>query len=241
MSANPANLIRILSFNQVTGSLIFEPPIAVNQYNISDVEIGFGTYLNGRGEISNTLIGRYCSIASGCKICLSNHRLDCFSTHPIYAGIDDHSSGLQGMEEYDRLLHQIAGDEDQIPSQSRRPTQVSIGNDVWIGANCILLAGVQVGNGSVVGAGSVVTKSVPPYTIVAGNPAKVIRHRFDKSVVYPLEILKWWNLDIFTTRPIKEPRAIPRLVCDFLTHVECLVSTGQASYIDNLPKFKIKR
>ena len=70
---------------------------------------------------------------------------------------------------------------------------VLIGNDVWIGLNAIILSGVQIGNGAVIGAGSVVVKNVPAYSIVAGNPAKVIGSRFSIEIIAKLEKIKWWN------------------------------------------------
>jgi acetyltransferase-like isoleucine patch superfamily enzyme len=69
-----------------------------------------------------------------------------------------------------------------------------IGNDVWIGNKAIILQGVTIGNGAVVGAGAVVTKDVPPYAIVVGNPAVILRKRFDENVVSLLERTKWWNM-----------------------------------------------
>lgn len=75
------------------------------------------------------------------------------------------------------------------------PKRVTIGNDVWIGHSAIVLPGVQVGDGAVVGAGAVVTKSVPPYAIVAGNPAHVIRYRFAEPVIARLLASRWWALD----------------------------------------------
>jgi len=73
------------------------------------------------------------------------------------------------------------------------PDPVNIGNDVWIGSAAILLSGISVGDGAVVGAGSVVTKDVPPYAIVAGNPAKLIRYRFDNETIKKIMEIKWWN------------------------------------------------
>ena len=68
-----------------------------------------------------------------------------------------------------------------------------IGNDVWIGRSAIVLSGTSIGNGAVIGAGSVVTKDVPDYAIVAGNPAKLIRYRFDEQTIKELQSLKWWD------------------------------------------------
>lgn len=71
-----------------------------------------------------------------------------------------------------------------------------IGNDVWLGANSLVLKGVKIGDGAVIGAGAVVTKDVPPYAIVGGNPAKVIKMRFDDETIGKLMQLQWWNLDL---------------------------------------------
>jgi acetyltransferase-like isoleucine patch superfamily enzyme len=70
---------------------------------------------------------------------------------------------------------------------------VTIGNDVWIGARAIILSGVTVGDGAVIGAGAVVTRDVPPYAIVAGNPARLVRYRFDEKTITALAALRWWE------------------------------------------------
>jgi acetyltransferase-like isoleucine patch superfamily enzyme len=74
-------------------------------------------------------------------------------------------------------------------------SKTSIGNDVWIGRSAIVLSGIKVGNGAVIGAGAVVTKNVPNYAVVAGNPARVIRYRFPSDVIAALECIAWWDLD----------------------------------------------
>jgi carbonic anhydrase/acetyltransferase-like protein (isoleucine patch superfamily) len=73
---------------------------------------------------------------------------------------------------------------------------VRIGNDVWIGCYVVIMPGVEIGNGAIVAAGSIVTKSVPPYAIVAGNPAKIIRYRFTKEQIAELERIRWYEWDI---------------------------------------------
>ncbi|KAA0690874.1 antibiotic acetyltransferase [Halopseudomonas laoshanensis] len=79
--------------------------------------------------------------------------------------------------------------------------KATIGNDVWIGRSAIILSGVSVGDGAVVGAGSIVTKNVPPYAVVAGNPAKIIRYRFEERIIRELMSIKWWE---FTEPHLKE-------------------------------------
>ncbi|ELB2930005.1 CatB-related O-acetyltransferase, partial [Vibrio alginolyticus] len=71
--------------------------------------------------------------------------------------------------------------------------EVEIGNDVWIGANSTILSGIKIGNGAVVAAGSVVTKNVPPYAVVGGNPAEVIKYRLNETQISQLNDLKWWE------------------------------------------------
>jgi serine acetyltransferase len=72
---------------------------------------------------------------------------------------------------------------------------ITIGNDVWIGAKSTIMSGVKIGHGAVIGSGSVVAKDVPPYAIVVGNPAKVIKYRFDEQQIKDLQNIAWWNWD----------------------------------------------
>ncbi|WP_140538245.1 DapH/DapD/GlmU-related protein [Mesorhizobium sp. B1-1-8] len=103
--------------------------------------------------------------------------------------------------------HHLTGSATSFPIHSRilkqpepvdnggRPGGVTVGNDVWIGHGAIMLPGVAIGDGAVVGAGAVVTKDVPPYAIVVGSPAKVIRYRFSEDVVAKLLAIQWWQWD----------------------------------------------
>jgi acetyltransferase-like isoleucine patch superfamily enzyme len=122
-------------------------------------------------------IGRYCSIADGVEILLGgNHRTDFVTTYPFWAmtGVWPEAAGRGD-------FHGTKGD-------------VSIGHDVWLGSQCMILSGVTIGAGAVIAARAVVTKDVPPYAIVGGNPAKVIRMRFDAGTVERLLASKWWDL-----------------------------------------------
>ncbi|MGV2099064.1 CatB-related O-acetyltransferase [Rhizobium sp. 21-4511-3d] len=84
------------------------------------------------------------------------------------------------------------------PKGRKRSNKIVIGNDVWFGASSLVLKGVTIGDGAVIGAGAVVTKDVPPYAIVAGNPAKLIRYRFEPGVIADLLRLRWWDRDMGT-------------------------------------------
>ena len=140
-------------------------------------------------------IGRFCIIAEPSRIGACNHPIHFLTTHhisyvstvvwehPDYAYIQSHNKRSPG---YDRFI------EDKYACV--------IGNDVYIGTNAIILAGVTIGDGAVVGAGAVVTKDVPPYAVVAGNPAKIIKYRFTDDIIQKLLKLKWWNYDLHDLR-----------------------------------------
>lgn len=123
------------------------------------------------------IIGKYCAIASGVKFIMNggNHKIDCFSTYPF---------GYFGN-----------GWEVGLPKPGDLPYKgdTVIGNDVWIGYDSLIMPGVKIGDGAIIASKSVVTKDVPPYTIVGGNPAKIVKKRFEDEVIELLLQLKWWD------------------------------------------------
>jgi acetyltransferase-like isoleucine patch superfamily enzyme len=125
------------------------------------------------GEGAKLSVGKYCSIAPDVKILLGgNHRVDWVTTYPFNV---------------------FTNKAKNINGHPHSNGDVIIGNDVWIGMGAMILSGVSVGDGAVIAARSVVTKDVPPYSIVGGNPARVIRLRFDQSVIDRLCKTVWWN------------------------------------------------
>ena len=149
------------------------------------VRIGLHTYgeplVRWWGEAANLSIGSYCSIADGVEIFLGgNHRTDWVSTYPFPVFREWNARGIAGHPA-------TRGD-------------VTIGNDVWLGAGCVILSGVSIGNGAVVGCRAVVTRDVPDYAIVAGNPASVMRMRFAPEKVDALLQSAWWNWAPATVR-----------------------------------------
>jgi acetyltransferase-like isoleucine patch superfamily enzyme len=127
-------------------------------------------------DILNTEIGSFTSIANCVVIGGARHPIEWVGMSPVfYSGRDSVKKKFSTFS-------------------LEKSARVVIGNDVWIGHSALLLAGIEVGHGAVVGAGSVVTKNVPPYAVVVGNPARIIKYRFDPEVVEKLMASSWWNL-----------------------------------------------
>ncbi len=145
-------------------------------------QIAVGAWTYGRPKVrfpesgAKLTIGRYGSIADGVEILLGgNHRTDWATTYPF--------------PEWPALWPTAAG----IPGSDATRGDVAIGHDVWLGSQCMVLSGVTIGTGAVVAARAVVTRDVPPYAIVAGNPARVLRLRFDDDNVAALLASRWWE------------------------------------------------
>jgi acetyltransferase-like isoleucine patch superfamily enzyme len=129
------------------------------------------------GDLPKIQIGKYCSIGKHCTFSLTQHLLYRFTTSPSPPDLHLFNHGQGNTSSYSK------GD-------------IVINNDVWIGLGCILLDGITIGNGAVIGAGSVVTKDVKPYSIVGGNPAKLIKYRFPTELIERIEALRFWEMSM---------------------------------------------
>lgn len=154
-----------------------------------DIKIGAFTYIRGPAGIKDIQkIGRYCSIAPGLVAGEASHPKTWLSTSPFqYSGTKFKFSNFH--KDFKFVRRTLEAD------ASREKVAPIIGNDVWIGSNVVLLNGVTVGDGSIIGAGAVVTKSVDPYSIVAGVPAKVIGTRFNQELIDRFLRVQWWRFD----------------------------------------------
>lgn len=142
-------------------------------------QFGRETYGNPKvhawGEGATLRVGSFTSIASGVQIFLGGeHRIDWVTTFPF---------------------NKLWEEGKNIPGHPRTKGDILIGNDVWIATEAIIMSGVTIGDGAVIGARAVVTKDVPPYSIVAGNPAIMIKKRFDDKTIQRLLEIKWWDWD----------------------------------------------
>lgn len=156
-------------------------------------KIGVGTYglpivLDWK-EGTTLEIGSYCSISRNVQIFLGgNHRANWISTFPFPKFYPELSS--------------------LIPSFGVTKGDVIIGSDVWLCRNCTIMSGIKIGHGAIVASGAIVTKDVPPYAIVAGNPAKIIKYRFDQETIDKLLKSEWWKW------PEDEIRKIANIMCN---------------------------
>ena len=166
-------------------NVVTDPSISVGEYSVYD------DFVNDPRDFqrNNVLyhypinherlrIGKFCSIACGAKFIFNsaNHSLRSLSTYPFPIFFEDWELNVE-----------------RIPEAWDNKGDIVVGNDVWIGYEAVILAGVTIGDGAVVAARSVVTRDVPPYTIVGGVPAKPIRKRFDEETVHRLLELRWWD------------------------------------------------
>jgi virginiamycin A acetyltransferase len=126
------------------------------------------------------IIGKFCAIASEVKFIMNgaNHKISSFTTYPFGIFSNGWEAGIPELKD--------------LPFKG----DTIIGNDVWIGYEAMIMPGVKIGDGAIIAAKSVVTKDVPPYSIVGGNPAKLIKKRFSDDIIELLLEIKWWNWDI---------------------------------------------
>lgn len=156
---------------------------------LTNVDLGFGSYVSANGDLSNARVGKYCSIGPNISSIGGNHPLkDYVSTHPAFYAAKNGA----GFSYVDSNASDFV--EDKFVDENKGYFY-EIGNDVWIGANVSICQGVIIGDGAVVGTGALVNKSLEPYGIYAGVPAKKIGQRFTNEEIEKLLEIKWWNKD----------------------------------------------
>jgi len=146
---------------------------------IHESVFGDYSYIMENCQVMFSDIGKFCSIASYVRIHPVNHPFERTTTHHMT---------------YRREMFGLANEDESAFFEWRRKDQrVTVGHDVWIGHNAIIMPKVNIGHGAVVGSGSIVTKDLPPYSIAVGNPAQVIKYRFDERTIEKLLEVEWWN------------------------------------------------
>lgn len=211
ITPNPDRIFPIPDCNTVTyvKPTIKNPNIIVGDFTyFSDVD--FEKHVTHHYDFcgDRLIIGKFCQIASGVNFVMNgaNHQMNAVSTYPFYI--------MEGWKQ-------------EVPPLSELPHKgdTIVGNDVWIGQNVTILAGVNIGDGAIIGLNSVVGNDVPPYTIVAGNPARAIRKRFDDELISLMLEFRWWDKSIEEINSL-----IPLLSCSDLEKVKSEIK----SYLNRL-------
>lgn len=170
--------IKVSPLAYVAPDCRFEGPNYVDRFcNLQNTRMGRFSYIGYGSTAFGAEIGRFCSIGPGVKIGLGVHPVDRVSSSPVF---------------YSRrnAFGRTWCGEDSMVEEFK---EVSIGHDVWIGANALVLGGIHIGHGAIIAAGAVVTKDVEPYAIMGGVPARLIRKRFTPEIIRAIESTTWWN------------------------------------------------
>lgn len=177
---------------KISRNTILNSNILINDNcSLNNTLVGTGTYIGLNSKLDNCNIGNFCSISSNVEIISGRHPLDYISSHPsFYSNMKQSGFTFVNENFYEEYRF--------IDKQNKK--FVTIGNDVLIGYGVKILDGIKISDGAIIGAGSLVTKDVDPYSVVAGNPAREIKKRFQQDQINFLLNFKWWNKDIVWIR-----------------------------------------
>ncbi|MDQ3141071.1 MAG: CatB-related O-acetyltransferase [Bacteroidota bacterium] len=173
--------------NVIFRSAVSEKSKIYAPYKVHNSTVGEYTYISINSTIVATDIGKFCSIGPNFKCGWGIHPTNGLSTSPMFYSTKK-QNGFS------------LSSEDKVIEQKR----ICIGNDVFIGMNVVVLDGVKIGDGAIIGAGTIVAKDVPPYAIMVGSPAIILRKRFDEKTIEALLEIQWWN---FSDEKLKEVEA----------------------------------
>jgi acetyltransferase-like isoleucine patch superfamily enzyme len=187
----------IAEFARVSRHASLEPPVRMwgTSHVREDCVVGKFSFINDRTTLfPGTTVGRYCSIGKACEIGAPTHPDSWLTSSPVAFDIRRH---------FPKERHLFG------QSQFQQYQKTTIGSDVWIGSLSLVFGGTNIGHGAIIGAGAIVTSDVPPYAIVAGSPARIIRYRFDEPTINKLLASQWWTLpeDKLATLDLSDPTA----------------------------------
>ena len=170
-----SKFLKKIQIPAIKNSQIHKTAKIASKSTVYDSVLGRYSYVGSSSSVLNCKVGSFCSISSGCSVGLPAHPLTLVSTSPVFYSKNNFLK---------TCFFERAVEENPV---------TTIGNDVWIGCNAKIIGGVTIGTGAIIGTGAVVTKDVPPYAVVGGVPAKIIKYRFDDETVSKLLKSQWWN------------------------------------------------
>ena len=184
----PTSTVGVLAHTE--NAVLESENVILDGADISGSQIGSATVIGPNSNLINCKIGRFCSISWGVTVVNATHPLDMVSTYPgFFNTVNDYPFGRGNAEKCEFL-------------KTKDGYNVVIGNDVWVGEGVTIKGGVTIGDGAVIGMRAVVTKDVPPYAIVGGVPAKVLRYRMKPEEIKKMLVIRWWDwpLDLIKER-----------------------------------------
>lgn len=172
-------IVRLAPNVQLEPPVYLHEPVSIGPHSrLANCSLGAFSYLAGHCLLQNVAIGRYCQIAEYVSI-LNEHPVDWLTSHPFTLG--------------NIFPPPYVG---ESFATFKRSDHTRVGNDVWIGEGARICVGVTIGDGAIIGAGAVVTKDVPPFAIVGGVPAKLIRMKFEPAIIERIQAVQWWQYNL---------------------------------------------
>ncbi|AIY06290.1 hypothetical protein Plano_2325 [Planococcus sp. PAMC 21323] len=172
-----SKIVKKIHIPAIKNSKIHKSSKICSASHIVNTNIGKYTYIGNSCTVLQARIGNFCSVADNCIIGGASHPIEWGSTSPVF-------HNKKNVMKKNFSNHTFITGEETV-----------IGSDVWIGNNSLIKSGLHIGNGAIIGMGSVLTKNVGPYEIWAGNPARLIRKRFDEETISMLQKSEWWTYD----------------------------------------------
>jgi phosphonate metabolism protein (transferase hexapeptide repeat family) len=185
---------KIESFNVEDEMVLKDEPTIHTTAVIKDCLLGKFTEIGAFNDIRESFIDDYSYTSENCQIIYSH--IGKFVNIASYARLNPGQHPMQRASQHHMLYRRKKfgfGEDDKEFFNWRKKNKVMVGHDVWIGHNVTVMGGVTIGNGAVIGSGAIVTKDIPPYAIAVGNPARVIRYRFETNIIAELQKIKWWD------------------------------------------------
>lgn len=184
----------VFGYGQTFNTTTLESP---TRFGGGYMDIGFMgafSFTNFRGFVRAKSIGRFCSIAPNVSIGMGEHSIESISSSITFEmNPSERLTKFTTLMDDGNFVNFIKNEIREQRKDKRYSKPTIIGNDVWVGTGAVILAGINIGDGAVVAAGSVITKDIPPYAIVGGVPAKIIKYRYDERLIERLLKSKWWE------------------------------------------------